>query len=163
MILSIVARYSDPYITRALATATAQMCEGELMERLISETNKAVGPAVYQRIVLKKTASLFEAAARMGALIGGASPVDLCALASYARSLGVAYQIRDDITDSAYGRTIMLDLKDTDDSQNEYLRDMATASVCEAVRGLNPLRSSEAKQYLVELAERIDSRPTDLI
>ncbi|MCJ7638675.1 MAG: polyprenyl synthetase family protein, partial [Euryarchaeota archaeon] len=51
MILSIVARYSDPYITRALATATAQMCEGELMERLISETNKAVGPAVYQRIV----------------------------------------------------------------------------------------------------------------
>jgi hypothetical protein len=57
----------------------------------------------------------------------------------------------------------MLDLKDTDHSQNEYLRDMATASVCEAVRRLNPLRSSEAKQYLVELAERIDSRPTDQI
>jgi octaprenyl-diphosphate synthase len=163
MILSIVARYSDPYITRALATATAQMCEGELMERLISETNKAVGPAVYQRIVLKKTAALFEAAATMGALIGGASPVDLCALASYARALGVAYQIRDDITDSAYGRTIMLDLKETGHSQNEYLRDMATESVCEAVRRLNPLRSSEAKQYLVELAERIDSRPTDQI
>jgi len=31
------------------------------------------------------------------------------------------------------------------------------------VRRLNPLRSSEAKQNLVELAERIDSRPTDQI
>jgi octaprenyl-diphosphate synthase len=161
VILSIVARYSDPRITSALATATAQMCEGELMERLISETNEAVRPVAYQRIVLKKTASLFEAAATIGALIGGASPVDLRALASYARALGVAYQMRDDIADSAHSRTIMLDLKNTDRSQNEYLRDTATAYVCEAVRRLSPLKSGEAKQHLVELVERVDSRPTD--
>jgi octaprenyl-diphosphate synthase len=163
MILSIAARYPDARIMSALATATGQMCEGELLERLVSDTNKAVRPAVYHRIVLKKTASLFEAAATMGALIGGASPVDLRALASYARALGVAYQMRDDIVDSVHSRIIMLDLKDTDHSQNEYLRDMATASVCEAVRRLSPLRPSEAKQNLVELAERIDSRPTDQI
>jgi geranylgeranyl pyrophosphate synthase len=163
MILSIVARYSNPDITRALATATAQMCEGELMERLVCETNKAVGPAVYQRIVSKKTASLFEAAATIGALIGDASPVDLRALALYARALGVAYQMRDDISDSAHSRSIMLDLKDTDYSQNEYLRDTAKAYVCEAMRSLSPLSPGEAKQHLVELAERIDSRSPDQI
>jgi octaprenyl-diphosphate synthase len=158
MILSIAARYSEPHIMSALATATAQMCEGELMERLVSETIEAVPPEVYQRIVLKKTASLFEAAATIGALIGGATAVDLSALAAYARALGVAYQIHDDITDWEQSRTITLDLKDTHRSQNEYLFETAKEFVREAVDSLRPLKSSEAKQNLIQLAERVDAR-----
>ena len=163
MILSIAARYSDPRIISALATATAEMCEGELMERVVEEMNKPARPSVYQSIVSKKTASLFEAAVTIGALIGGASPVDLSALASYARALGVAYQMRDDITDWEHSRTITLDLKDTHCSQNEYLGKTATAYICEAVRRLSPLRSGKVKQHLVELAERVDSRPIDQV
>jgi len=156
MILSIAARYSDLRIMSALATATAQMCEGELMERLVGETNETVPPEVYQRIVLKKTASLFEAAATMGALIGGATAVDLSALAAYARALGVAYQIHDDITDWEQSRTITLDLQDTHHSQKEYLFETAKEFVGEAVDSLRPLKSSEAKQNLVQLAESVD-------
>jgi len=158
MILRIAARYSDPRITSALATATAQMCEGELTERLMSEANKAVRPSAYQDIVLKKTSSLFEAAATMGALIGGATPADLSALAAYARALGVAYQIHDDITDWEQSRTITLDLKDTHYSQNEYLSKTATAFVREAMNSLQQLKSSEAKQNLIQFAERVDGR-----
>ncbi|MGA7075432.1 MAG: polyprenyl synthetase family protein [Halobacteriota archaeon] len=159
MILSIAARYPDPRVMSALATATARMCEGELMERLVSETNKAVRPAVYQRIVLKKTASLFEAAATIGALIAGATAPDLSALAAYGRALGVAYQIHDDITDWAHSRTITLDLKGAHPSQKEFLLQTATTFTHEAMENLRPLKSSEAKQNLIQLAERVDSRP----
>jgi len=158
MILSIAARYPDPRVMSALATATARMCEGELMERLVSETNKAVRPAVYQRIVLKKTASLFEAAATIGALIAGAMAPDLSALTAYGRALGVTYQIHDDITDWAQSRTITLDLKDAHSSQKEFLLQTATTFTHEAVESLRPLKSSEAKQNLIQLVERVDSR-----
>jgi len=158
MILSIAARYSDPRVMSALAIATARMCEGELMERLVSETNKAVRPAAYQRIVVKKTASLFEAAATIGALIAGATAPDLSALTAYGRALGVAYQIHDDITDWAQSRTITLDLKDAHPSQKEFLLEKATAFTHEAVESLRPLKSSEAKQNLIQLVERVDSR-----
>lgn len=158
MILSIAARYSDLRIMSALATATAQMCEGELMERLVGETNETVPPEVYQRIVLKKTASLFEAAATMGALIGGATVVDLSALAAYARALGVAFQIHDDITDWEQSQTITLDQTDIHHSQKEYLFETAKGFVREAVDSLRPLKSSEAKQNLIMLAERVDAR-----
>ncbi len=158
MILSIAARYSDQRVMSALATATAQMCEGELTERLIGEMNKAVSPGVYHSIVLKKTASLFEAAAIIGALISGAMGAEISALAAYARALGVAYQIHDDITDWEQSRTITLDLKYMHHSQNEYLLETATEFVREAIDSLRPLKSSEAKQTLIQLAERVDSR-----
>jgi len=158
MILSIAARYPDPRIMSALATATARMCEGELTERLVSETNKAVRPAVYQRIVLEKTASLFEAAATIGALIAGSTASDLSALTAYGRAVGVAYQIHDDITDWAQSRTITLELKDAHPSQSEFLLETAKTFTNEAVESLRPLKSSEAKQNLIQLAERVDSR-----
>jgi octaprenyl-diphosphate synthase len=158
MILSIAARYPDARIIRTLAKATGQMCEGELLERLVSGTNKAVRPAVYQRIVLKKTASLFEAAATIGALIAGATALDLNALAAYGRAIGVVYQIHDDVTDWAQCRTITLDLKDAYPSQTEFLLETAKTFTHKAVESVQPLKSSEAKQNLVQLAERVDSR-----
>jgi octaprenyl-diphosphate synthase len=158
MILSIAARYSDPRIASTLATATAQMCEGELLERRISKMKKTVHPSVYQGIVLKKTASLFEAAASMGALIGNATPTDHSALAAYARALGVAYQIHDDIIDWAQNRTINLNVKDMHRSLDAYLHDTANSFIREAVDELRPLKSSEAKRHLVQLAELIDTK-----
>lgn len=156
MILGITARYEDPRIATALAAATAQMCEGELTERLICQTNNLVRPGVYQGMVSKKTAPLFEAAATMGVLIGRGTPRDVSTLAAYARALGVAYQINDDITDWVQSRQIVLDLRDTHYSQDEYLRQIATARVYEAINSLRPLKSSEAKQHLIQLARCVD-------
>ena len=57
----------------------------------------------YIRIIYCKTASLFEAAARCGALSAGA-PEDLVeAISTYARNLGIAFQIKDDILDYVGG------------------------------------------------------------
>jgi geranylgeranyl pyrophosphate synthase len=162
MILSITASYADPRITSALAKATALMCEGELTERFIYRTKK-VRPGVYQKMVSKKTASLFEAAATLGALIGGGTPDDVRTLATYAHALGVTYQICDDITDWEESRTIMLDLEETNCSQDEYLREIAATKVNEAIDSLRHLKSSEAKQDLIQLAKCVESNRIDRI
>jgi len=47
----------------------------------------------------KKTGALIECAATMGCLVGGASPEDTDALRRYARNLGLAFQIADDLLD----------------------------------------------------------------
>jgi octaprenyl-diphosphate synthase len=156
MILSITARYGDARITSALANATADMCEGELTERFIYQTKKAVHPDVYQEMVSKKTASLFEAAATIGALIGGGTRGDVSTLAAYARALGVAYQIHDDLIDWVDRRTNVLDLNNTHCSQSEYLRELLAANTSNAIDSLRPLKRSEEKLLLVKLAQYVN-------
>jgi octaprenyl-diphosphate synthase len=162
MILSITARYDDPRITKALAKATALMCEGELTERLIYRTKK-VRSGVYQKMVSKKTASLFEAAATIGAIMGGGTPGEISALATYAHALGVAFQVCDDIFDWAQSRPIILDLDDSNCSQDEHLREIAAAKVNEAIESLQRLRSSEAKQDLTQLAKCVELNQIDSV
>ena len=57
----------------------------------------------YIRIVYYKTASLFEAAARSGALSAGAPEAFVEAVSAYARNVGIAFQIKDDILDYVGG------------------------------------------------------------
>ena len=52
-----------------------------------------------QSIHLRKTAALFTAAVRMGAICGGADDKALAALTEFARSLGLAFQVVDDLLD----------------------------------------------------------------
>ncbi len=51
------------------------------------------------RIQSMKTGALIEAAAAMGAVLGGATARDRQAVRAYARALGLAFQIRDDLLD----------------------------------------------------------------
>jgi geranylgeranyl pyrophosphate synthase len=53
----------------------------------------------YKQIISRKTASLFRAAAHMGALMGGADEESAGAMADYAYNLGLTFQIVDDILD----------------------------------------------------------------
>jgi geranylgeranyl pyrophosphate synthase len=114
-------------------------------------------------MVSKKTASLFEAAATMGALIGGGTPDDVRTLATYGHALGVAFQICDDIVDWEESRTIMLDLEETNCSQDEYLREIAGTKVNEAIESLWHLKSSEAKQDLIQLAKCVELNRIDRV
>jgi geranylgeranyl pyrophosphate synthase len=52
-----------------------------------------------ERIHSRKTGSLFIASVSMGALLGGAPPGEERALVSFAKNLGLAYQIVDDLLD----------------------------------------------------------------
>ncbi len=81
-----------------LADATNTIAEGEVMQ-LLNIHNVDVTEADYLQVVRSKTAKLFEAAGRLGAIIAGV-PVQLeDALAVYGQHIGTAFQLVDDILD----------------------------------------------------------------
>lgn len=81
-----------------MANACCQLVEGETLQAVAAKSGE-IDRETYKRIVSLKTASLFEASARMGALMGGGDQRQVDALAEYAYNLGIAFQVVDDILD----------------------------------------------------------------
>jgi geranylgeranyl pyrophosphate synthase len=82
---------------RALSTASSALARGELMQRADAFADD-VTPERYLERCRLKTASLFEASCRLGALFG--ERPDLApALGAFGERLGVAFQVLDDVLD----------------------------------------------------------------
>jgi octaprenyl-diphosphate synthase len=74
------------------------MSEGEMLETRL-ETSEDVTFDDYVKVMEYKTATAFEAAAKIGAILGGGTEEQILALAEYGKNMGIAYQIRDDLQD----------------------------------------------------------------
>jgi octaprenyl-diphosphate synthase len=85
-------------VLEVLADATNVIAEGEVLQ-LINMHDPDTSVNDYLRVIRYKTAKLFEASARLGAVIAGASPSTEEACADYGRSLGTAFQLVDDLLD----------------------------------------------------------------
>ncbi|MEI7764881.1 MAG: polyprenyl synthetase family protein [Comamonadaceae bacterium] len=85
-------------IMEVLADATNVIAEGEVLQ-LMNMHNAALDEAGYITVIRSKTAKLFEASARVGAILAGSSPAleELCA--SYGQAIGTAFQVIDDVLD----------------------------------------------------------------
>jgi octaprenyl-diphosphate synthase len=81
-----------------LAAATNQIAEGEVLQ-LLNCNNPDVDEQNYREVILRKTATLFQAGARLGGVIQQARPEQEQALADYGRHLGIAFQMIDDALD----------------------------------------------------------------
>ncbi len=81
-----------------LADATNVIAEGEVLQLMnLHDADLAVD--AYLRVIRFKTAKLFEASARLGAVLAGAGPAVETACADFGRSLGTAFQLVDDLLD----------------------------------------------------------------
>ena len=87
-------------IMQVLADATNIIAEGEVMQ-LMNMHNAALDEASYLQVIRSKTAKLFEASARVGAILANASPEMESACAEYGQALGTAFQVIDDVLDYA--------------------------------------------------------------
>ena len=97
-----------------LSEATNRIAEGEVMQ-LMALGKLDLTEADYMQVIEAKTAKLFEAAGALGAIAAGAKPEAERALSEYARRLGVAFQIADDVLDyrgdaSSLGKSLGDDL-----------------------------------------------------
>ena len=100
-------------IMRILADTTNAISEGEV-QQLINAGNDQTSEHDYLQVIDKKTAKLFEAAARCGAVVAGAAP-SASSLARYGHHIGMAFQLVDDALDyssssEALGKNIGDDL-----------------------------------------------------
>ena len=85
-------------VMEILSEATNIISEGEVLQ-LLNIHNADVTEDEYLKVIHFKTAKLFEAAARLGAVINQASTKDENALALYGMHLGTAFQLIDDVLD----------------------------------------------------------------
>lgn len=85
-------------VMRILADATNRIAEGEVLQ-LLNVHDPSVTEQRYMQVVERKTATLFEAAARIGAVLAGADDETEARCARYGASLGKAFQIIDDVLD----------------------------------------------------------------
>ena len=85
-------------VMQTLADATNTIAEGEVLQ-LLNCHDANVDIANYMRVIHCKTAKLFEAAMRLGAILGKASVADEEAAAKYGMHLGTAFQLVDDVLD----------------------------------------------------------------
>lgn len=85
-------------VLEVLADATNVIAEGEVLQ-LMNMHDPDIAVSEYLRVIRFKTAKLFEASARLGAVLAEA-PSDIEeACAAYGRSLGTAFQLVDDLLD----------------------------------------------------------------
>src|SRR5210317_564796 len=85
-------------IMEVLAETTNTIAEGEV-QQLLNMGDPEVDQQRYMQVIENKTAKLFEAACRLGAIISDQTPEVESALAVYGNRLGAAFQITDDVLD----------------------------------------------------------------
>lgn len=85
-------------VMRVLADATNVIAEGEVLQ-LMNCRNADVSVEDYLRVIRFKTAKLFEAAARLAAIVSGEQPAVVEAMARFGMHLGTAFQLIDDVLD----------------------------------------------------------------
>lgn len=81
-----------------LSSATNRIAEGEVLQ-LLNCNDPDTDEARYREVILRKTATLFEAGAQLGAVISHGHEKDEATLAAYGRHLGMAFQMIDDALD----------------------------------------------------------------
>jgi octaprenyl-diphosphate synthase len=99
-----------------LSTASAVIAEGEVLQ-LVTSNDTATSEQAYLDVIQGKTAALFSAACRVGAVVAERPRIEEEALESYGENLGIAFQLIDDVLDYAaqqakLGKTIGDDFRD---------------------------------------------------
>lgn len=103
------------YASRLIARTTNEVCEGELLQ--IDHRNRMdISEETYFQIITRKTASLCATCCLLGAKLAGASEDEVARLETFGLSLGIAFQIQDDILDivgdaSTVGKTLGIDIE----------------------------------------------------
>ncbi|MBY0337774.1 MAG: polyprenyl synthetase family protein [Acetobacteraceae bacterium] len=85
-------------VLAVLSSAAATIAEGEVLQ-LVTQNDTATTEAQYLEVIEGKTAALFAAATRVGALVADRPAKEADALEAYGRNLGIAFQLVDDALD----------------------------------------------------------------
>ena len=88
----------DMRIMQTLAEATNVIAEGEVLQ-LMNMHDASLSEDGYLLVIRSKTAKLFEASARLAALLAKSSPLIEKSCADYGQALGTAFQVIDDVLD----------------------------------------------------------------
>ena len=153
LILNIASRINNPRVTKNLATTAMMMSEGEVIESRL-ETSEDVTFDDYLKVIEYKTATAFETASRLGAIISGGTDVEIESLADYGKNIGIAYQIRDDLHDwKNEDKLFNLLIKNSSDPRDVFndMEELLKKYTDRAVFSIRKIKDSQAKNNLENL------------
>ena len=153
LILNIASRINNPRVTKNLATTAMMMSEGEVIEGRL-EASEDVTFDDYLKVIEYKTATAFETASRLGAIISGGSEEEIESLADYGKNIGIAYQIRDDLLDwQNEDKLFNLLIKKSSDPRNIFndMEELLKKYSDRAIFSIRKIKDSQAKDNLENL------------
>jgi len=155
LILNIASRINNPRIANELATTAMMMSDGEMIEMRL-ESSEDVTFDDYLKVIEYKTATAFEAASKIGAILGGGTEDQILALAEYGKNVGIAYQIHDDLQDwNNEDKLFNVLIKKSSDPRDVFnhmdylLKDYSLKSKA----GLRKIKEGQAKSHLENLLD----------
>ena len=80
-----------------LAQACVDVCEGQILDIMMAQSQQIPSENQYIRMIEKKTSALFEVSCAMGAICANTKRKDVSNLSSFGKNLGIAFQIVDDL------------------------------------------------------------------
>jgi len=140
------------HVLKLLSNASAVIAEGEV-HQLLTTNDTSTSESDYLEVIQSKTAELFSAAARIGAVVANRPKIEEEALAAYGTNLGVAFQLVDDALDysarqAELGKTI----------GDDFSEGKITLPVILAFRRGN----EEEKKFWKRCLEELEQHPDDL-
>ncbi len=153
LILNIASRINNPRVTKNLATTAMMMSEGEVIESRL-EASEDVTFDDYLKVIEYKTATAFETASRLGAIISEGTEEEIESLADYGKNIGIAYQIRDDLLDwQNEDKLFNLLIKKSSDPRNVFndMEELLKKYTDRAVFSIRKIKDSQAKNNLENL------------
>jgi octaprenyl-diphosphate synthase len=156
VILNISSKLKDSRIVNEISNAATKMSEGEMMEIRLGKEG-AITEDDYIKVLEFKTASLFEASAKVGAITGGADDDQIHSMTTFGNLLGIAYQIHDDLIDWSNENRLFNTLVRKNGEPKDFVDQMEQLYQVYATKAKNELRKistpSEAKHHLENLTD----------
>lgn len=155
IILRICTKLNNAKVSAELSTAATKMSEGEMMEIKLTK-DPYLKDDDYIKVVEHKTASLFEAASKIGSLLGGGTDEEICAMGNFGHLIGIAYQIHDDIMDWNNEDRLFNILVRNNKQSAEFIDRMEQLYISYSSKAKNELRKindSVSKKHLEHLTD----------
>ena len=153
IILNIGSKIDNNKVIKELSNAAIKMSEGEMLEiRMVKNHN--ISQNDYIKVIENKTASLFEASAKIGAILGNGDDLQIKALANYGKLLGIAYQIHDDLIDYNNEERLFNILVKQNNEDNKFVEDMENIYLNYsqmALKQLDHINNNRSRNILEEL------------
>lgn len=154
IILNIGSKINDPSVSGELSKAAIKMSEGEMMEIQMGK-DPDINIHDYIQVLENKTASLFEASSKIGAILGGGREDEIHSMAAFGHLLGIAYQIHDDLADWNNEDRLFNAIIRKNDTSSKIVTEMEDLYLSYSNRAkdeLGKLQNSLPKSYLERLS-----------
>lgn len=155
IILNICTKINNVRVSAELSMAATKMSEGEMMEIKLTK-DPSLKDDDYIKVIEHKTASLFEAASKIGSILGGGNDEEICAMGSFGHLIGIAYQIHDDIMDWNNEDRLFNILVRNNEQSVEFIDKMEQLYISYSSKAKNELKKigdSVSKKHLEHLTD----------